>query len=185
MQLLGSLLSFWVFHLFMSQQPLWCGSLKLHHSSNTSCKSALFPHLPSRAFFALASWTFFFPPITTLFKSSLESIYHSLKVIARYEEKSIPKEQCRMVTPLQISRGRQSRVFLKGQAKGTCVRTAVGIPLTPSVPLTLGPPRWAATTAPSWQHGSQQELLRLLFQSLSQQQWTWAAHTGWISFFTS
>lgn len=97
----------------------------------------------------------FFPPITTFFKSSLESIYYSLKVMAGHQEKSIPKEQCRMVTPLQISRGRQSRVLLKGQAKGRCARTAVRVSLIPSVPLSLGPQRWAASTAPSWQHCSQ------------------------------
>lgn len=109
----------------------------------------------------------FFWLITPFFKSSLESIYYSLKVIARCQEKSIPKEQCRMVTPLQISRGRQSRVVLKGQAKDRWARTAGRVPLMPSAPL-LAHRDQLLPLLPPGSTAHSQELLRFLFHSLSQ-----------------
>lgn len=125
----------------------------------------------------------FFPPVTTFFKSSSESFYSSWKVIARYPEKSIPKEQCRD--------GHSSGNFKGKTEQGPCERSSwrqmckkqlSRVPLTPSNShsfLAYRPKPLPPLPLGSSAHS--QELGRLFFHTLTQKKWSPAANAGFFS----
>lgn len=160
-----------------------CGVV--HWNSITAQTSASnqhhFPTCPPPVFFALGRWTFFFHPLQSSANLPRKVSIPSWKSQQDTKRKAFPKSNAGMVASLQISRGRQSRVFLKGQAEGRCVRNSCKSPTHPlkSHSFLAYRPE-LPPLLPLGSNAHSQELLRLFFHTLTQKKWSPAANTGFF-----